>query len=82
MVQQEIDAVRRRTDDYIHEANLARDHAESSLQSRLWERLRPFLLEVLDEHAEHANLNIDQKIFHRRLRAIRDTLHELDVRPH
>jgi phage shock protein A len=79
---QEIEAIRRRADDWIHEANLARDSAERSLQSRLWERLRPSLLEVLDDHVEHPNLNPDQEIFHHRLGEIRDALRELGVQPH
>jgi hypothetical protein len=79
---QEVDGARRRADDYIHEATLARDNAVRSFQATLWERLRAYLIEVLDEHGQPAGLTPDQVFFRHRLEEIRETLRELGVPPH
>jgi chromosome segregation ATPase len=79
---QEIEAARRRAEDYIHEATLARDNAVLSFQATLWDRLRACLVEVLDEDPHHAGLSPDQVFFRHRLQEIRDALRELGVPPY
>ena len=80
--QHEVEAARRRAEDYIHEASLARDNAVSSFQATLWERLRAYLIEVLDGHIEQSGLTPDQVFFRHRLQEIRETLRELGVPPY
>jgi len=79
---QEIEAARRRAEDYIHEATLAHDNAVRSFQASLWDRLRACLVEVLDEDPHHTDLSPDQVFFRHRLQEIRDALRELGVPPY
>jgi chromosome segregation ATPase len=78
----EVEAARRRADDYIHEATLVRDNAVHSFQTRLWDRLRACLVEVLDEDTPHDGLSPDQVFFRHRMQEIRDALRELGVPPY
>lgn len=77
---QERELARRRADDYIHDATLARDSAVRGFQANLWDRLRPCLVEVIDD-VPQAGLSPDQMFFRHRLQEIRDMLRELGVPP-
>lgn len=78
---EEVKAARRRAEDYIHEATLARDNAVCRFQATLWQRLRAYLIEILDGPTEQAGLTPDQIFFRHRLQEIRETLRELGVPP-
>jgi hypothetical protein len=78
----EVEAVERRTADYIHQANLEKENALRTFQAELWNRLHLCLVEVLDGEAERANLTPDQAFFLRRLREIKEALREFRVPPY
>ena len=79
--QRDLEATRRRAEDYIHEATLARDGAVRGFQASVWARLRPYLVEVIDSPPEPTALNEDQLFFRHRLEEIRDTLRACKVPP-
>ena len=80
---EEVESIRRRTDDYVHLANLERDNAVRTFQADLWHRLRPSLAEILDESSDATEgLNADQLFFRRRLSEIREALREQGVPPY
>lgn len=78
---QQVEAVSRRADDYIHDATIARDNALLSFQAGLWNSLKAHFVEILDEPAETGVLNPDQKMFRMRLMEIRHALRSQGVPP-
>ncbi len=78
----ELEAVERRTADYVHQANLEKENALRTFQAELWNRLHLCLVEVLNGETEPANLTPDQAFFLRRLREIKEALHEHHVPPY
>jgi hypothetical protein len=79
---QEIEATRRRADDYVHQAEREKDSAVRTFQAKLWDTLQYYLIEVLeDDTPEEASLNADQEFFRQRLREIKNALRDEGVPP-
>lgn len=78
---QEIEDIRRRTDDYIHEAKLMIESTEAQVKSKIWAKLQPHIIEVLDSEEVPEHLTKEQKFFHRRLLEIKEALRDLGIPP-
>jgi hypothetical protein len=78
---QEIEATRRRTEDYVHQAERERDSAVRTFQAKLWESLQYYLIEVLEDSPEEASLSADQQFFRQRLREIMNALRDEGIPP-
>jgi DNA repair exonuclease SbcCD ATPase subunit len=80
-MRQEIEATRRRADDYVHYAERERDSAVRTFQASLWETLQNYLIEILQGPTEESSLSADQQFFRQRLREIKDALRDAGVPP-
>jgi hypothetical protein len=78
---QEIEATRRRADDYIHQAERERDSAVRTFQAKLWDTMQYYLIEVLEDAPDESSLSADQQFFRQRLREIKDVLRDAGVQP-
>lgn len=69
----------RRVDDYVRQAHLEREHGLQTFRVKLWNRIRPYLLETLDGGSLTDGLSSDQMMLVQRLQQILDVLREFEV---